>query len=122
MSTPVVQRVPVVVFLHSDGLAQAFAPEHVDVRFSIVPHVENVVNEALALELAERRLHRKYREICFPSNLRASEIVQKITPADLLQRAADMDLLRALESIENTAKEAAKAIAEPKKGRKLWTV
>lgn len=121
---PITQRIPIAVLLHADGLVQAFGPEHVDVRFSIVPRVDNVANEALAIELAERQLHKKYREICFPGNLRGSEILRTITPLELLQRSADMELLHAVESLSREVEAATKTAAtqEAKKGRKIWMV
>src|SRR5690242_11919628 len=63
------QRFPVAILLHADGFAQVFAPrDHVDVQFSIVPAVQDVANEALALELAERQLPKKFREVITAPN------------------------------------------------------
>lgn len=91
------KREKILVLLNSDGFVECFASKDVDVHITNVPHVSTPAAEILVEEYIELTIPRSYRDVYWPSYRRAVEQIRHTTPADIMQRQSDVELLRGLQ-------------------------
>ena len=112
ISTQPTQREAVLVLAHPDGWLETFAEKHVDVRIVMVPQVTTQAGEILAEEYVEASLPKRYRDVYWPANRRAADMLRVVRPSDIAWREYELELLRAIQQLGNQQEE----------GRKLWTL
>lgn len=116
ISTRPTQREAVLILAHGDGWSEAFAEKHVDVRIAMVPCMTTPADEILAEEYVELSLPKRYRDIYWPVNRRAADMMRVVRPSDIARRHYEMDLLHSI-------KEAGAILrGENREGRKVWTL
>ena len=68
--------------------------------------------EIQAEEYVESSLPKRYRDVYWPGNLRAADMMRVVRPTDVVRRDYDLELLRAIQQLGS----------EQKEGRKVWTL
>ena len=109
---PTQQREAVLILAHGDGWIEVFAEKHFDVRIEIVPYMTTEPGEIQAEEYVELSLPKRYRDVYWPGNRRAADMMRVVRPTDIVRRDYDLELLRAIQQLGNQQEE----------GRKLWTL
>jgi hypothetical protein len=110
ISTRPTRREAVLILAHADGWLEAFADKHVDVRIAIMPAMKTPEGELAAERYVESSLPRRYRDVYWPGNRRAADMLRVVRPSDIAWREYDLDLLRAIQQLGNAQEE----------GRKRW--
>ena len=105
-------REAVLVVLHDDGWIEAYAERHVDVRIITMPHMTTPEGERLADEYLGLTLPKRYRDLFWPSNRRAADLVRVITMQDIAQQKWEMEMMKTLDNIT----------ARNRKGGEVWIV
>lgn len=106
------QREAVLVLAHGDGWIEAFGEKHIDVRIEMVPYVTTQPGEILAEEYVETSLPKRFRDVYWPGDRRAADMLRVVRPCDIAWREYDVGLLRAIQELGKTQEE----------GRTLWTL
>jgi hypothetical protein len=84
--------------LHADGFVEVFADDNTTVHVGIMPHVAPE-GERLAAEFFEQNLPQRYRNLYWPGNLKAADVVRSVKPSDLLRRRVELDVLKAVDRL-----------------------
>ena len=112
---PQKKREPVLMVGHADGWVEVFAERHVDAHIAMMPFAATPEAQVMAEEYLESKLPRRYRELYWPGMKRAAELVQIVTPDDILYWEWKAEMFRAVEDSGRILRE------ETKEGiRKLW--
>ena len=102
------QREAVLILAHGYGWLEAFAEKHVDVRIEMVPQVTTQAGEILAEEYVELSLPRRYRDVYWPGNRRAADMMRVVRPSDIAWREYHVELLRAIQQLGDKQEEGRK--------------
>ncbi len=116
ISTCPTQREAVLILAYGDGWIEAFAEKHVDVRIEIVPCMTTPAGAILAEEYVELSLPKKYRDIYWPGNRRAAEMMRVVRPSDIARRDFELDVLHSIEEAGAILR------GNNREGRKVWTL
>ena len=92
------EREKVLVVLHADGYVEVFAGRHVDVRIAQLLDV-HLDDEPLAEEYLEVSVPACYRDLYWPSRLRAMGMVERISPQQELDAQRAVAAIRELRAI-----------------------
>ena len=87
---------PVLVVLNADGYVEVYAERHIDVHIATRPDTTSAEGEQLADEYMELCLPTRYREIYWPINLRATEMIRTITPEDIAWHEWQLEMLQSI--------------------------
>jgi len=109
------QREPVLVVLNADGYVEVYAERHIDVHIATRPDTTSPEGEQLADEYMELCLPPRYREVYWPRNLRASEMVRTVTPEDIAYREWQLEMLQAISNAGRILRS-----DDGKEGQQIW--
>ena len=93
-------RQQVLVLLHTDGYAEAFGLDNLDVHILRVPYATSEAGKRVIDEHLELLLPERFRHLYWPCHLRAASDCRPQLLKDLQQRDYDLQLLRALNELE----------------------
>jgi NADPH-dependent 2,4-dienoyl-CoA reductase/sulfur reductase-like enzyme len=100
-------RTRVLVILSSNGFVEVFAEREVDVHIAQGLHVETIEGERLAEEFLDGTLPKRFRELFLPGMLRATGLVERITPERALYTLWQLEILKGLRELREAKSPAA---------------
>ena len=87
------QREPVLIVINPDGFVEVFG-DRIDARIVNRVTVSTVEGEIKADEVIERLLPERHLKIFYPGSRRAIGNLERIKPADLLQRKVESEICK----------------------------
>ena len=92
-------REAVLIIAHGDGWLEAYAEKHVDIRIEMLQYMATPEGQILAEEYLKNSLPYRYRQLYWPGQRRAADLVRKIRPSDLDEIHSNLKVLQLVKAI-----------------------
>ncbi len=95
----ITKRTKVLVVLSSDGFVEVFGGREVDCHVAQRLAVDSIEAERMAEEFLDGTLPKRFRELFLPGMLRATGLVERITPEKALDTLWQLEILKGLREL-----------------------